>query len=84
LRSQFDLSNSFSLDVRLRGVSARPSPSVSGFFEADVSVLWRVTNRLNLQLTGRNLLHDSHVEGISGPTAFGVRRSVFLTARWTM
>ncbi|MDY6923403.1 MAG: TonB-dependent receptor [Pseudomonadota bacterium] len=75
LRSQHDLTEAVELDVRLRAVD--DLSAVDGYVEADMRLGWRVTDRLEVSLTGRNLIEDRHVE--TGDTvrgrAFG--RSVF-------
>lgn len=75
VRSQHDLTDSLELDVRLRAVD--DLMAVDGYVEADVRLGWRLTDRLELSLTGQNLIEDRRVETgdpIRG-RAFG--RSVF-------
>lgn len=75
LHSQHDLTDAIELDVYMRAVD--DLASVDGYVEADVRLGWRLTDRLELSLTGRNLIEDRRVE--TGDTvrgrAFG--RSVF-------
>ena len=75
LRSQHDLTEAVELDVRLRAVD--DLTIVEGYVEADVRLGWRLTDTLELSLTGQNLIEDRRVE--TGDTvrgrAFG--RSVF-------
>ena len=81
LRSQADLSDDLALDVRLRAVD--DLIATEGYVEADVRLGWRMTDRLELSLSGQNLIDDRHVE--TGDTirqrAFG--RSVFAGLRAT-
>ncbi|HYC68556.1 TonB-dependent receptor plug domain-containing protein [Brevundimonas sp.] len=70
LRSQHDLTDRLELDVRLRAVGALAS--VDDYVEADARLGWRLTDRLELSVTGQNLLEDRRVE-----TADPVRARVF-------
>jgi len=75
VRSQHDLTDTLELDVRLRAVD--DLATVDGYVEADVRLGWRLTDQLELSVTGRNLIEDRHVE-TSDPLrgrAFG--RSIF-------
>jgi len=81
LRSQIDFGHGLSLDFRLRGVGRRRTPAVPGYVEADASLNWRIRPGVELQLTGDNLLHDSHVEGVLSGVQNRIRRSVFANLR---
>ena len=79
LRSQSDLRDDLELDVRLRAVD--DLATTDGYVEADLRLGWRVTDRLELSVTGENLIEDLRVE-TGDPIrrrAFG--RSVFLALR---
>lgn len=67
LRSMIDLPRRTELDLWLRYVDELPSPLVPSYTELDLRIGWRPTDRLDLSLIGRNLLHDSHPE--LGPAA---------------
>jgi len=75
VRSQHDLTDTVELDVRLRAVD--DLAAVDGYVEADVRLGWRLTDQLELSVTGRNLLEDRRVEtgDVARGRAFG--RSVF-------
>ena len=60
VRSQHDLTDAIELDVRLRAVD--DLAAVNGYVEADARLGWRLTDQLELSLTGRNLLEDRRVE----------------------
>lgn len=60
LRSQHDLAEAVELDVRLRAVG--DLAVVEDYVEADVRLGWRLTDTLELSLTGQNLLEDRRVE----------------------
>jgi iron complex outermembrane receptor protein len=72
LRSQADLTEAVELDVRLRAVGELDRSDVESYVEADVRVGWRVTDRLELSVTGQNLIDDRRVE-----TTDPVRRRAF-------
>ena len=75
LRSQHDLSEAVELDLRLRAVD--DLSIVEGYVEADVRLGWRLTDRLELSLTGRNLIEDRRVETNDALRARAFGRSVF-------
>ena len=75
LRSQHDLTEAVELDVRLRAVD--DLAAVDGYVEADARLGWRLTDRLELSLTGRNLLEDRRVETGDPVRARAFGRSVF-------
>jgi len=79
VRSQHDLTDALELDLRVRAVD--DLSSVDGYVEADVRLGWRMTDQLELSLTGQNLIEDRRVETgdpIRG-RVFG--RSVFAALR---
>lgn len=75
LHSQHDLTDSLELDVRLRAVGELAV--VESYVEADVRLGWRLTDRLELSLTGRNLIEDRHVETGDAVRGRAYGRSVF-------
>ncbi|MFZ5718936.1 MAG: TonB-dependent receptor plug domain-containing protein [Pseudomonadota bacterium] len=81
LRSRIDLGRSLSLDLRLRGVGARRTPRVPAYAEADAALNWRITPKVEFQLVGANLLHDSHPEGVLSGARNRIRRSVAANLR---
>jgi iron complex outermembrane receptor protein len=62
IRSAMNLSDRWTLYADLRGVSALPDPKVPGYVELDARLGWRVNDRLELSLSGFNLLHAWHQE----------------------
>ena len=83
LHSQMDLSERLQFDFMLYAVAERDDPVVPGYVEADARLGWWISDSFELSLAGRNLLHDSHPEGIDRGLANEVRRSVYVNARWT-
>jgi iron complex outermembrane receptor protein len=81
LRSQADLADRLELDVRLRAVDDLDRSGLDSYVEADVRVGWRVSSRVELALTGQNLIDERRLE-TSDPArrrAFG--RSIFASLR---
>jgi iron complex outermembrane receptor protein len=79
LRSSMDLGRAVTLDAALRYVSTLPDPRVPSYVEFDTGVAWSVTDRVQLSLSGRNLLHDRHLEFPDSPA---IPRSVSAGLRW--
>ena len=75
LRSQHDLSEAVELDLRLRAID--DLSTVEGYVEADARLGWRLSDRLVLSLTGRNLIEDRRVETSDPLRARAFGRSVF-------
>ena len=75
VRSRHDLTDAIELDVRLRAVD--DLISVDGYVEADVRLGWRLTDRLELSLSGQNLIEDRHFETGDPVRARAFGRSVF-------
>lgn len=69
------------IDANLRRVGDLPRPGVPGYTELNATIGWQVTDRLEVSLSGVNLLDDSHPETSSAGLPDEIRRSVFLTAR---
>jgi iron complex outermembrane receptor protein len=81
LRSSMNLGSAVTLDGALRYVSALPNPAVPAYAELNLRLGWNVTPRLQIALTGSNLLHERHLE-FPAPAAYAVPRSAFIELRW--
>ena len=57
-----DIGKAWLLDLQLRYVSDLPDPHVPSYVELNGRLAWNLSDRLTLALTGRNLLHDRHME----------------------
>jgi iron complex outermembrane receptor protein len=57
LRSQMTVADSIEIDLMLRGVDALPKPYLPGYVEADLRLGWHPDGRIELFVTGANLLH---------------------------
>jgi len=89
LRSEMQLGPKLQLDLDLRHVDDLPAPASPAYAELGARLRWAVSDKLEVVLTGSNLLHRRHLEFGSTGAAFqlgasGVEtsRSVFLDTRW--
>jgi len=67
LRSGFDLGHHFEFDIWLRGadrVGSIDNVSIPGYVTTDVRLSWKAGKKLELSLTGQNLLKARHPEYI--------------------
>jgi iron complex outermembrane receptor protein len=71
-----------SVDAMLRHVAELPSPVNPAYTELSARVAWRASAKLELALSGFNLLDDRHSE-YALPTAREIPRSIYAEARWT-
>lgn len=60
IRSSHDLTDKLSFDVQLRYVDQ--IDQVPAYFTADLRLLYRVNDRLDLSIVAQNLLQDQHLE----------------------
>ena len=84
LRSFLDLPRGLSLDGGFRYVSRITNPDIAtpGYGELDLRLAWLPVPRLELSLTGQNLLHQDHPEfGFAGTTQ-SIKRGVYTKVVW--
>jgi iron complex outermembrane recepter protein len=81
LRSSMDLGDAVTLDADLRYVSALPNPAVPAYVELNSRIGWNVTPRIQLSLSGFNLLHPYHQEFPASEGATAVPRSFLAELR---
>ncbi len=79
LRSSINLGPKVTFDADLRYVGSLPSPHVPSYVELNGRIGWALTPRLELAVSGFNLLHGHHQE-FPGPAGLAPR-SVFAEAR---
>jgi len=72
----------WSVDAMLRHVAELPSPANPAYTELSARVAWRASQKLELALSGFNVLDDRHSE-YALPTARDIPRSIYAEARWT-
>jgi iron complex outermembrane receptor protein len=80
LRSSLALGHAVSLDTDLRWVDALPNPAVPSYAELDARLAWALSDRVQISVSGRNLLHEHHQE-FPAPGASAVPRSVYADVR---
>jgi len=86
LGSQFALHPDIDLDIRLRHVGeiSEPAVSIPAYSEANARIGWRVSENIELFLTGQNLLDESHPENRqANDPVHEERRRFSLGLRWT-
>jgi iron complex outermembrane receptor protein len=79
LKSAMNLGARAELDAALRYVSPMPDPRVSDYVELNARLAWNLTERVQVSISGRNLLHDRHVEY---PQGAAIPRSAFVDLQW--
>jgi iron complex outermembrane recepter protein len=84
LRSSLDIGPRTELDITARHVSALSAPAVPAYTALDVRWGWQVSDRVELALTGQNLLDPGHGEFTDLATRTEIGRALFveLTARF--
>jgi len=89
LRSAMDLGRGVTMDLDLRRIGALPAPPSPAYVELGARVAWAVSDKLEISVTGSNLLHAYHTEfGTTsntlqvGPVGVTVGRSVFAATQW--
>jgi iron complex outermembrane receptor protein len=82
LRSSYDFSKRASLDLQVRYVDQ--IESVPAYVTADMRLLYRLTDRLDISLVGQNLFGDQHLEQAGQPvtTTTAVPRGVYGKITW--
>jgi iron complex outermembrane recepter protein len=89
VRSALSLPARVQLDTALRWVDTLITNTgpvvgkVPSYWELDARLGWQATERLELSLAGRNLLHEQHPEyGFPGPQREEIERSVYGKIAW--
>jgi iron complex outermembrane receptor protein len=82
LRSLWDFSAKWELDVDLRYVSPISSQGVPGYTEANVRIGWTPAAEWEFSLLGHNLLHTRHPEFNAPGGRRELQRGVFAKATW--
>jgi iron complex outermembrane receptor protein len=84
VRSSLAMMKGWQLDQTLRYVSALPAQSVAAYLALDARIGWQATSDLIVAVTGQNLTDGGHQEfsHASAPTV-GLKRSIYLTIRWS-
>lgn len=78
VQAMTDISRRIELSVVSRYTSALPKPVVAEYVALDLKIAWRITNFLELNVIGQNLLSDYHAEFVpSSPAPREIPRSIF-------
>lgn len=84
VRAQWNVDDGLSLDSALYYVDSLPAFPVSAYWRLDTRIAWQVTDDLELELVGQNILDGSHRE--FGPAADAnatvIGRSVYGRFTW--
>jgi len=83
LRSSMNLGSRVTFDADLRYVATLPNPAVPAYTELNTRIGWNLTDRVQLSISGFNLLHPYHLEFPSNEGG-AVPRSVFAEVRWRL
>jgi iron complex outermembrane receptor protein len=83
LRSRLDLPANLELDFHLRGVGPLTVEPVPGYTELDTRLAWLPADDVELSITGRNLLHNSHAEFGALPGRSEIGRSAIFGLKWS-
>jgi iron complex outermembrane receptor protein len=75
LKSSMDLGPDVTLDAAFRYVGVLPDPRIPSYVQLDSRVAWNISDRVQVSLSGRNLLHDRRQEF---PEGAYIPRSVFV------
>ncbi len=81
LRSQFDLTEAVDIDISLRAVD--DLRTVPAYVEADARLGWRLNDKVELSLSGANLLDERHFESDNAGTRRQIGRTVQIGLRWS-
>jgi iron complex outermembrane receptor protein len=81
LRSSMNLGSGVTWAAHLRYVGALPNPRLPAYAELNTRVSWAATEKLELSLTGYNLLSPRHMEFLEPGLPISVPRSFFLETR---
>ncbi|HWC56012.1 MAG TPA: TonB-dependent receptor [Sphingomicrobium sp.] len=81
-RSDFDLAKRLHLNIRARAIGPiRQAPRVDSYVEASGELSWDATNRFQLFLAARNLIHKTHEESNDPTSAQLAKRMVYAGVR---
>ncbi len=84
LRSQWDIDDRIALDTTLYYVAPLPAYKINAYWRLDARIGWALTDKLQIDLVGQNLLIDSHRE-FGAPTSISstrIGRSIFGRLTW--
>ena len=71
------------LDASIRHVGELPAPQVPAYTAVDVRLGWRPNDRLELSLSGQNVLDSGHFEFGNELTASAIERAFRVGIKWS-
>ena len=83
LSSTFTIGRALSIEANFRHVGRLPNPVVPAYSELGGRISWRLNNRMQLSLSGLNLLHKWHQE-LPEESANQVPRSILAGLKWRL
>lgn len=81
LSSSVDLGHGVSWDAEVRYQGLLPAPRVPAYTELNTRIAWAITKKLEISVSGFNLLHKNHQE-LMAPQANAVPRSIYGGLAW--
>ena len=81
LKSSWDLPHDIEFDIDARYIGALPNPAVPAYWGLDARVGWRMTDHLELALSGTNLA-GKHTEFGPVPGGYVFGPTVLLALKW--
>jgi iron complex outermembrane receptor protein len=84
LQAAWDIAPGHVLDLLLRHQGALSRPQVPSYESLDLNYTWRLNPRLDLSVTGQNLLDAAHPEFGGGPNRAVYERSLGLKLVWRL
>lgn len=81
LGSAFNIGSRLTIDADLRYVGPLSTPALPSYYELGGRIGWRVTDQLQLSVSGRNLLHKWHQE-LPASIATQVPRTILAGLKW--
>ena len=85
LRSHLELSSSLTWDTNAYFVGRLPAQFVASYTRLDTQLTWRLAERVELRLTGQNLLGDHHAEfndQFQSVNSSQIKRSAYAKITW--
>jgi len=85
LRSRLQLSGGLTWDASAYFVGRLPAQFVASYMRLDTQLTWKLAERVELSLTGQNLLRDHHVEfndQFQAVNSSEIKRSVYAKVTW--
>ena len=81
LRSQMTLPHGISFDTDLRAVDAIETPHIDGYVEVGARLGWNISDKIELYVSGENLLHAQHLESNDVQLTQPIQRNISLGSR---